>query len=100
MSRTHWKVGEHGSRQDVVDRFKAHAKDTAAILIGARGLLGKRLLCHCGEGEPCRGDALIDLAKTEREGLDQLAAQAAASSGMGGAPLPRSQRFHQRWSWT
>ena len=60
-----WKIGVHGTRSEVIAKFRALAEDSADVRLGVRGLMGKRLSCHCRLDEPCHGDVLIDLAVRE-----------------------------------
>ena len=64
-----WKIGVDGDRNEVISRFRKYAEDSADIRLEARGLLGKRLICHCLPGEPCHGDVLIELAIKEHARL-------------------------------
>jgi hypothetical protein len=76
-----WKVGQHGTREEVISKFKAFAEDSADVRIGARYLTGKRILCHCRTDEACHGDVLIGIAKAEQRIFDNLEDQAADGQG-------------------
>ena len=76
-----WKIGAHGSRAEVITRFKEFAESSADIRLGVRNLMGKRLVCHCLPGEPCHGDVLIEMAVKEH-------AQLAAGVVTHGSPAP------------
>ena len=68
-----WKIGAHGTRAEVTSKFREFAGNSADVRLGVRGLMGKRLLCHCLPEEPCHGDFLIEMAIKEHE---QLTAEA------------------------
>ena len=82
LPRSKWanpfKVSGGGARDDVIAKFEDYLK--GSWLCKHLGeLRGKTLLCHCGSGERCHGDVLIeqlesaDLNETDLDGVvDQL----------------------------
>ena len=61
-----FKIGKDGSREDVIAKFikyKAHNLEEAEL----GEIRGRTLLCHCGPGEACHGDVLIDMLELAEE---------------------------------
>ena len=56
-----FKVGQGRSTQAAISEFKGYLR-TSGLIEEIGTLVGKDLLCHCGEGEPCHGDVLLEAA--------------------------------------
>jgi hypothetical protein len=65
-----WKIGVHGDRDQVLAAFTTLAQENARIRLGARGLGGLKLWCHCKPGERCHGDVLAELYLSEWSALE------------------------------
>ena len=81
-----WKIGLHGDRDQVIQKFAEYARSSAAVRLGARGLGGRRLWCHCRPEERCHGDVLAEIYEEEKCGT-------AANAAGPAAPFPQEQVF-------
>lgn len=57
----HFKVGQDGTRDDVIRKYREHIMKTPVLLAQVGDLRGKRLACWC-KPLPCHGDVLAQLA--------------------------------------
>lgn len=55
-----FKIGEHGSRADVIERYEAWIKTQPHLLASLHEIRGKRLGCFC-KPLACHGDVLAQL---------------------------------------
>lgn len=53
-------IGRHGSRADVIDKYRKWILNQPNLLSQLNLLKGKRLGCWCAP-EPCHGDVLVEL---------------------------------------
>ena len=60
-------IGKDGTRDEVIKLFSKHLASSPDLLGRLGELAGLRLLCHCGEREPCHGDALISAFARARQ---------------------------------
>ena len=54
-------VGQHGDREQCIDKFEANVRADSSLVMQVSDLSGKVLVCHCGAHERCHGDVLISL---------------------------------------
>ena len=59
-------VGQHGDREQCIDKFEASARADPSLMAQVSDLSGKVLVCHCGAHERCHGDVLISLWREMR----------------------------------
>lgn len=69
-----FRIGEHGSRQSVIDQFEAHLRQQPDLLARLSELRGRRLGCYCAP-LPCHGHVLARYADMTEAQL-QLAIEA------------------------
>jgi hypothetical protein len=55
-----FKIGTHGSRREVIERYREYARTNPAILALLDSLRGKVLGCWCSP-EACHGDVLVEM---------------------------------------
>jgi hypothetical protein len=61
-----FKIGEHGTREEVIDKYKTYLAEKYDLLESLHELDGKTLVCYC-KPKACHGDVLVELInKTER----------------------------------
>lgn len=62
-------VGEHGTTEECVERFREHVGHPNSALgfdfKELHQLRGKNLACWCKPGEPCHADVLLELANDQ-----------------------------------
>lgn len=56
-----WVVGVHGSRQEVIERYRQMLLADPKMMARLKELRGKDLVCFC-KPLPCHGDVLFELA--------------------------------------
>jgi len=56
-------IGKHGTRDQVVARYRAYLLANAALMAALPELAGKHLVCWCAP-DACHGDVLVELAST------------------------------------
>lgn len=56
-----YKVGQNGSRAEVIAMFRAYLLDSPALLADLHELRGKRLGCWCAPND-CHGRVLAEMA--------------------------------------
>lgn len=92
-----FRIGEHGSRQSVIEQFEAHLRQRPDLLARLGELRGRRLGCFCAP-LPCHGNVLARYAEMNETQL-QIAletplttTQRPVRSGQRGVPMvpPRS----------
>lgn len=54
-------IGKHGTRPEVVAKYRAYLLGNAALMAALPELCGKDLVCWCAP-EACHGDVLVELA--------------------------------------
>jgi hypothetical protein len=54
-------IGPHGTRQEVVQKYKDYILSNQSLLSQVHELRGKDLICFCAP-QQCHGDILIELA--------------------------------------
>ena len=54
-----FRVRDCTSLHECISRFDTHLHGSPRLIADLEELSGKCLLCHCSEGAPCHGDALI-----------------------------------------
>jgi hypothetical protein len=54
-------IGKHGSRAEVVAKYRAHLLRNPGLMAALPELRGKDLVCWCAP-EACHGDVLLELA--------------------------------------
>jgi len=55
-------IGQHGSRDDVIEKYEAWLRSQPALMAAAkRELKGKSLVCWCAP-QRCHGDVLMRIA--------------------------------------
>ena len=54
-------IGPHGTRQEVVQKYKDYILSNQSLLSQLHELRGKDLICFCAP-QQCHGDILIELA--------------------------------------
>ena len=57
-------IGEHGTREEVIDKFRIRLLGSPKMLARLSELRGKDLSCWCAP-EPCHADILLELANDE-----------------------------------
>lgn len=65
--RNPFKIGEHGNRDEVCEKFEAHFATKPDLAAAVGELRGKVLACHC-HPERCHGDFLARLANESESG--------------------------------
>lgn len=61
-----FKIGEHGTRADVIAKYKAYLENNPTLLADLPELSGKRLGCYC-KPLACHGDILAAMANGEHQ---------------------------------
>lgn len=56
-----FRIGRDGTRQEVIERYRAHVLTIIGLHAFLREIRGKRLACWCAP-ETCHGDVLAELA--------------------------------------
>ena len=59
-----FKIGEHGTRKEVIAKYKEWILTQKDLLRSLSGLEGKRLGCFC-KPKACHGDVLIKLIREQ-----------------------------------
>lgn len=62
-----FKIGEHGTREEVIAYYRAHLLDCPEKLLALHELKGKTLGCWCAP-KACHGDVLAEFVKILEEG--------------------------------
>ena len=63
-----FKIGRHGTREEVIEKYRALILDSPELQARARReLRGKTLGCWCAP-LPCYGDVLLEIANGAEEG--------------------------------
>ncbi len=68
-----FKIGRDGTRDEVIDQYRAYLQTRPDLLGRLEELRGKRLACWCAP-EPCHGNVLAELAENlefDEEGDDR-----------------------------
>jgi len=60
-----YKVGRDGTREEVIEKYRAHILASPELLAAIPELKGKVLGCWC-KPQPCHGDILAELADGSR----------------------------------
>lgn len=68
-----YRIHEHGTREEVIEKFRRDAARDLALIDSLKTLKGKTLGCHC-KPKACHGDVLVDLIR--------------------GTPIPQESLFH------
>jgi Domain of unknown function (DUF4326) len=55
-----YQIGKDGTRQEVIEKYRAYIKSRPDLLASLSELEGQTLGCWCAP-EPCHGDVLIEL---------------------------------------
>ncbi len=62
-------VGRDGTRDEVIQKYRAHLLANPVLLERLPELRGKRLACWCAP-QACHGDVLAEMAEAQRGGED------------------------------
>lgn len=62
-----FKVGKHGSREEVIEKYRQYALDSPLLMSQVMSLDGKVLGCWC-RPKPCHGDVLIEIIEQIKSG--------------------------------
>lgn len=66
-----FQIGEHGTREEVIEKFRRYVTSSSQLAPEIRHLRGKRLGCWCKPDQACHGDVLAELA--DQEGVAPVA---------------------------
>lgn len=61
-----YKIGIHGSRSEVIAKYRAYLLRNSRLMSSVRELKGKTLGCYC-KPEACHGDVLAEFAERLRK---------------------------------
>lgn len=57
-------IGEHGTREEVIEKFRVYLHNSDTMMAWARELKGKDLVCFCAP-LPCHADILLEFANKD-----------------------------------
>jgi len=88
-----FRIGEDGTREQVIDRYRAWITAQPELMRDLESLRGKRLGCWCKPAQ-CHADVLVELL----EGPNAAPSTPAQGSlfGLDNAPMPTRQQRHKR----
>lgn len=61
-----YAVGPHGSREEVIEKFKRYLASNTILTASLHELKGKDLVCWCAP-ESCHADILLELANNAEQ---------------------------------
>lgn len=84
-----FRIGEHGSRAQVIHAYEAHLQGRADLINRLHELRGRRLGCYCSPNA-CHGDVLARYADMSSEELRRAVSHGVRDSAL--PPAPRRTR--------
>ncbi len=86
-----YKIGKDGTRQEVIEKYRAYIKGRPDLLASLSDLEGQPLGCWCSP-EPCHGDVLIEL-------LQQSTSQSKNEESSRDTTIPKSLYKFSKGVW-
>jgi hypothetical protein len=88
-----YKIGKDGTRQEVIEKYRAYIKSRPDLLASLSDLEGQPLGCWCAP-EPCHGDVLIELLQEQ-----QSTSQSKNEESSRDATMPKSLYKFSKGVW-
>jgi len=58
-------IGQHGTRKEVIEKYRIWLHSNSALMSQLMELDGKILVCHC-KPKPCHGDVLVETIENKK----------------------------------